>query len=73
MTQKQISQTEFTSDVQSGMTRKELSTKYGASIAIINEAAKRWELTIAIKKTPKYVFVDDAKYLGFEEATQSSN
>lgn len=58
MTQVKIEELKFTEDVNSGMTRNELKEKYQVPVAIINEAAKRWNLTITIKKQPKYVFVD---------------
>ena len=59
MTQVEITQSAFTRDVEAGMTRKELKAKYNVSVAVINSAAERWNLKIAIKKSPKYVFVDD--------------
>lgn len=59
MTQVKINKTDFTADVNAGLTRTELKAKYGVPVSIINDWAKALGLTIKIKKTPKYVLVDD--------------
>lgn len=59
MTQVKINKTDFTADVNAGLTRAELKAKYGVPVSVINDWAKALELTIKIKKAPKYVLVDD--------------
>lgn len=59
MTQVKINQTDFTADVNAGLTRAELKAKYGIPVSVINDWAKALELTIKIKKAPKYVLVLD--------------
>ena len=59
MTQVKINKTDFTADVNAGLTRSELKAKYGVPVSVINDWAKALELTIKIKKAPKYVLVDD--------------
>jgi hypothetical protein len=59
MTQVKINQTDFTADVNAGLTRAELKAKYGIPVSVINDWAKALELTIKIKKAPKYVLVID--------------
>ena len=59
MTQVQINKTNFTADVNAGLTRAELKAKYGVPVSVINDWAKALNLTITIKKAPKYVLVDD--------------
>ena len=41
------------------MTRTEWKAKYGVPVSVINDWAKALELTIKIKKAPKYVLVDE--------------
>jgi LysM repeat protein len=60
MTQIKINKSDFIADVTSGMTRAELKTKYGVPVSVINDWAKTLNLTITIKKAPKYVLIDDA-------------
>jgi hypothetical protein len=59
MTQVKINQTDFTADVNAGLTRAELKAKYGIPVSVINDWAKALELTIKIKKAPRYVLVID--------------
>ena len=59
MTQVKINQKDFTADVNAGLTRAELKAKYGIPVSVINDWAKALELTIKIKKAPKYVLVLD--------------
>lgn len=59
MTQVKINKTDFTADVNAGLTRAELKAKYGVPVSVINDWAKALGLTIKIKKAPKYVLVDD--------------
>jgi len=56
---KQISKTEFTVDVTSGKTRKELMTKYELSLTNIKAIAKELNLEIKRDFKPKFVLVDD--------------
>lgn len=56
---KQISKGEFINDVNSGMTRKELMSKYELSLNNIKEVAKQLNLTIKRDFKPKFVLVDD--------------
>jgi hypothetical protein len=58
MTQVKINKLEFVADVNAGMTRAELKAKYSLPVSIINDWAKALELTITIKKAPKYVLID---------------
>jgi len=58
MTQVKINKTDFIADVNAGMTRAELKAKYSLPVSIINDWAKALELTITIKKAPKYVLID---------------
>lgn len=66
MTQVKINRTDFIADVIAGMTRAELKAKYELPISVINNWAKELQLTITIKKAPKYLLVD-------EEVPQTSN
>ena len=59
MTQVKINRTDFIADVNAEMTRAELKAKYGVPVSVINDWAKALELTIKIKKAPKYVLVDE--------------
>lgn len=59
MTQVKINKTDFIADVNAELTRAELKAKYGVPVSIINDWAKALELTIKIKKAPKYVLVDE--------------
>lgn len=59
MTQVKINKLEFVADVNAGMTRAELKAKYSLPVSIINDWAKALELTITIKKAPKYLLVDE--------------
>jgi hypothetical protein len=59
MTQVKINKTDFIADVNAGLTRNELKAKYAVPVSIINDWAKALELTITIKKAPKYVLVDN--------------
>ena len=59
MTQVKINKTDFIADVNAGLTRNELKAKYGVPVSVINDWAKALELTITIKKAPKYVLVDN--------------
>ncbi len=58
MTQVKINKTDFIADVNAELTRTELKAKYGVPVSVINDWAKALELTIKIKKAPKYVLVD---------------
>lgn len=59
MTQVKINKTDFIADVNAGLTRNELKAKYAVPVSVINDWAKALELTITIKKAPKYVLVDN--------------
>jgi hypothetical protein len=59
MTQVKINRTDFIADVNAGLTRNELKAKYAVPVSVINDWAKALELTITIKKAPKYVLVDN--------------
>ena len=59
METKQISATEFTKDVNAGMTRKELMTKYSLTIANTNAVAKQLKLEIKRDTKPKFMLIDD--------------
>ena len=59
MTQVKINKTDFIADVTAGLTRKQLQEKYTVPVSIINDWAKQLNLTIAIKKEPKYLLVDE--------------
>ena len=59
MTQVKINKTDFIADVNAELTRTELKAKYGVPVSVINDWAKALELTIKIKKAPKYVLVDE--------------
>jgi hypothetical protein len=59
MTQVKINKTDFIADVNAGLTRNELKAKYAVPVSRINDWAKALELTITIKKAPKYVLVDN--------------
>jgi hypothetical protein len=61
MTQVKINKTDFIADVNAGLTRNELKAKYAVPVSRINDWAKALELTITIKKEPKYVLVDDSE------------
>jgi hypothetical protein len=61
MTQVKINKAEFIADVNAGMTRAELKAKYQVPVTKINDWAKALELTITIKKAPKYVLIDDSE------------
>lgn len=61
MTQVKINKTNFTADVNAGLSRAELKAKYGIPVSVINDWAKSLGLTITIKKAPKYVLVDDVE------------
>jgi hypothetical protein len=61
MTQVKINKTDFIADVNAGLTRNELKAKYTVPVSRINDWAKALELTITIKKEPKYVLVDDSE------------
>ncbi len=57
---KQVSQSEFTTDVNNGVTLESLTTKYGLSKGIIKGIAK--DLGLKIKRSSKpltYVLVND--------------
>lgn len=69
MTQVQINKTNFTADVKAGLSRQELKAKYGIPVSKINEWAKDLQLTVAIKKAPKYVLVDDTDVVAEEIPT----
>ena len=59
MAQVKINKTDFIADVNAGLTRNELKAKYAVPVSVINDWAKALELTITIKKAPKYVLVDN--------------
>ncbi len=59
METKQISSAEFTKDVNAGMTRKELMTKYSLTIANTNTVAKQLKLEIKRDIKPKFILIDD--------------
>jgi len=59
MTQVKINKTDFIADVNAGLTRKQLQEKYTVPVSIINDWTKQLNLTIAIKKEPKYLLVDE--------------
>ena len=59
METKQISSAEFTKDVNVGMTRKELMTKYNLTIANTNAVAKQLKLEIKRDIKPKFMLIDD--------------
>jgi hypothetical protein len=71
MTQVKINKTDFIADVNAGLTRNELKAKYAVPVDVINAWANQLELKIAIKKTPKYVLVDDSQseQIAIEENT----
>ena len=59
MAQVKINKTDFIADVNAGLTRNELKAKYAVPVSVINDWAKALELTIKIKKAPKYLLVDE--------------
>lgn len=67
MTQVKINKTDFIADVNAELTRTELKAKYGVPVSVINDWAKALELTIKIKKAPKYVLVDEDVVVEIEE------
>lgn len=69
MTQVKINKTDFIADVNAGLTRTELKTKYSVPVDVINTWANQLGLKIAIKKTPKYVLVDDTDVVAEEIPT----
>ena len=69
MTQVKINKTDFIADVNAGMTRAELKAKYSLPVSIINDWAKALELTITIKKAPKYVLVNNESETIVENTT----
>jgi hypothetical protein len=73
MTQVKINKTDFIADVNAGLTRNELKAKYGVPVDTINSWANQLELKIAIKKTPKYVLVDDTEMLENGSGTIENN
>jgi hypothetical protein len=70
MTQVKINKLEFVADVNAGMTRAELKAKYSLPVSIINDWAKALELTITIKKAPKYVLIDNESDTIVENTTE---
>ena len=73
MTQVKINKTDFIADVNAGLTRAELKAKYGVPVSVINDWAKALNLTITIKKAPKYVLVDDVAETPVTEELETSN
>jgi len=55
----EISKTQFRLDVNSGMTKSELISKYGVSSASIKKIATTLGVTIKRSVTPKFILVDD--------------
>jgi hypothetical protein len=70
MTQVKINKVDFIADVNAGMTRAELKAKYSLPVSIINDWAKALELTITIKKAPKYVLIDGNEETIVENTTE---
>ncbi len=71
MAQIQINKTDFIADVEAGLTRAELKAKYDLPVSVINKWAKDFNLTITIKKAPKYVLVDNTIEAILEETVES--
>jgi len=69
MTQVKINKTDFIADVNAGLTRNELKAKYAVPVSVINDWAKALELTITIKKAPRYVLVDNESETIVENTT----
>lgn len=69
MAQVKINKTDFIADVNAGLTRNELKAKYAVPVSIINDWAKALELTITIKKAPRYVLVDNESETIVENTT----
>ena len=69
MAQVKINKTDFIADVNAGMTRNELKAKYAVPVSVINDWAKALELTITIKKAPRYVLVDNESETIVENTT----
>lgn len=61
MTQKQVTRSAFREAVSQGMTKKELSAHFGIPEGTIKNWAKELDLKITIKKTPRYVLVDEVE------------
>lgn len=58
---KQVSASEFTKDVNNGLTKAELISKYGISDANVKKVAKQLNLTIKRAVKPKFELVFDAE------------
>jgi hypothetical protein len=69
MAQVKINKTDFIADVNAGLTRNELKAKYAVPVSVINDWAKALELTITIKKAPRYVLVDNESETIVENTT----
>ena len=54
-----VSKAEFTEDVNNGMKREELMTKYGLKKNAVNEIAKTLKVTIKRSVKPTYLLVDE--------------
>jgi hypothetical protein len=54
-----ISKSQFIADVNSGMSKSELTTKWGISSQSVKQLATQFGLTIKRAVTPKYILVDD--------------
>ena len=57
-----ISEAVFTFDVENGMSKIDLATKWGISTASVKEIAKTLDLTIKRSVAPKYTLVRDIPY-----------
>lgn len=49
---------QFKSDVESGMTRNKLATKYGVKVSVVNKIAKQLEVKIKREVKPSYELIN---------------